>query len=135
MTVSDGFGASGREQLKAQADKYGIKRAFIAALFIFTVSSAWCGYANTLTQLVVARACQGLGGALMLPLGRLIILRTFQKHEVVGAMNHVIMVVSFGLMLGPLAGGFITDNFSWHWIFWVNIPVGILAMSVAYIFI
>ena len=50
-------------------------------------------------------------------------------------MNHVIMVVSFGLMLGPLAGGFITDNFSWHWIFWVNIPVGILAMSVAYIFI
>jgi EmrB/QacA subfamily drug resistance transporter len=113
------------------ADKYGVKSAFIIALLIFTVSSLWCGYAQTLTELVVARACQGLGGALMLPIGRLILLRTFQRHEFVDAMNHVIIVVSLGLMLGPLAGGFITDNLSWHWIFWVNIPVGILAVCTA----
>ena len=110
------------------ADKFGIKRVFISALFIFTASSAWCGYAHTLFELVVARSVQGLGGSLMLPLGRLIILRTFQRHELVDAMNHVVMIVSIGLMLGPLAGGFITDHLSWPWIFWVNIPVGFLTI-------
>ncbi|HEX4046124.1 MAG TPA: DHA2 family efflux MFS transporter permease subunit [Gammaproteobacteria bacterium] len=113
-------------------DKYGIKRVFMLALAIFTVSSLWCGYAQTLFELVIARSCQGLGGSLMLPLGRLIILRTFQRHELVEAMNAVVMVVSIGLMLGPLAGGFITDHLSWHWIFWVNIPVGILAIAMAW---
>jgi len=113
------------------ADKFGVKQAFIFALGIFTLSSVACGFSENITQLVIARSCQGLGGALMLPLGRLIILRTFSRHEVVGAMNHVIMIVSIGLMLGPFAGGVITDHFSWHWIFWVNIPVGLLAMIVA----
>lgn len=110
------------------ADKYGTKRVFMTALCIFTISSIFCGSAQSLTDLVIARSCQGLGGALMLPLGRLIILRTFQRHELVEAMNAVIMVVSMGLMLGPLAGGFITDHFSWHWIFWINIPVGLFAV-------
>jgi EmrB/QacA subfamily drug resistance transporter len=110
------------------ADKFGIKRIFISALFIFTTSSIWCGYAHTLFELAIARSIQGLGGALMLPLGRLIILHTFPRHELVDAMNHVIMVVSIGLMLGPLAGGFITDHLSWPWIFWVNVPVGLLAI-------
>lgn len=114
------------------ADKFGIKRVFIFALTVFTLSSLWCGYSHSLVELVIARSVQGLGGSLMLPLGRLIILRTFKRHEIVDAMNHVIMVVSVGLMLGPLAGGFITDHFSWHWIFWVNIPVGILAICMAY---
>lgn len=113
------------------ADRFGVKRVFITALVVFTLSSFWCGYASTLKELVVARSCQGFGGALMLPVGRLIILRTFQRHELVDAMNHVIMVVSIGLMLGPLAGGFITDHLSWHWIFWVNVPVGIMAVIVA----
>ncbi|TAK75200.1 MAG: MFS transporter [Gammaproteobacteria bacterium] len=113
------------------ADKWGIKRVIIAALALFTVSSLWCGYAHSLFELVIARSIQGLGGALMLPLGRLIILYTFQRHELVDAMNRVIMVVSVGVMLGPLAGGFITDHLSWHWIFWVNIPVGLLAIGLA----
>lgn len=113
------------------ADKFGTKRAFIGALAIFTISSLWCGYAQTLTELVIARSIQGLGGSLMLPLGRLIILRTFPRHEVVAAMNQVIMVVSIGLMLGPLAGGFITDHLSWHWIFLVNIPVGLIAIIIS----
>lgn len=117
------------------ADKYGIKRAFVSALVIFTGSSLACGFAQTLSQLVMARLFQGMGGALMLPLGRLIVLRTFPRHEVVSAMNNVIMIVSIGLMLGPFAGGVITDHFSWHWIFWVNIPVGIFAIFVAKIFI
>ncbi len=110
------------------SDKFGLKRVFLFAIFVFTLSSYWCGHAESLRQLVIARSLQGIGGSLMLPLGRLIILRTFARHEVVDGMNHVIMVVSIGLMIGPLAGGFITDHFSWHWIFWVNIPVGIFAM-------
>jgi EmrB/QacA subfamily drug resistance transporter len=113
------------------ADKYGIKRVFIVALCLFTLSSLWCGYAKNLVDLVISRSIQGMGGALMLPLGRLIILRTFARHELVEAMNHVVMVVSIGLMLGPLAGGFITDHLSWHWIFWVNIPVGLLTIIMA----
>lgn len=117
------------------ADKFGIKRAFIVALAIFTISSFWCGSVQTLFELIIARSLQGIGGALMLPLGRLIVLRTYPKHEVVNAMNHVIMVVSFGLMLGPFIGGFITDRFSWHWIFWVNIPVGIFAIAMATIYL
>ncbi len=113
------------------SDKFGIKRVFIFALIVFTLSSVWCGFANTLLQLVMARSAQGLGGSLMLPLGRLMLLRTFKRHELVEAMNQVIMVVSIGLMIGPLAGGLITDHLSWHWIFWVNIPVGIFAITMA----
>lgn len=113
------------------SDKFGIKRTFIVALLIFTVSSFWCGNSHYLFELVIARIAQGVGGAFMLPLGRLIILRTFPRHELVEAMNAVIMVVSIGLMLGPLAGGTITEHLSWHWIFWVNIPVGILATIIS----
>ena len=113
------------------ADKYGTKRVFNVAIAIFTISSVFCGAAQNLTELVIARSCQGIGGALMLPLGRLIILRTFKRHELVEAMNAIIMVVSLGLMLGPLSGGFITDHLSWHWIFWVNIPVGIFTICMA----
>lgn len=113
------------------ADKYGSKRVFISALVVFTISSIWCGYAQTLIQLVIGRSLQGIGGALMLPVGRLIILRTFHRHEIVTAMNHVVMVVSLGIMLGPFAGGIITDHLSWHWIFFMNIPIGLIAITVA----
>ncbi|HTM63970.1 MAG TPA: MFS transporter [Gammaproteobacteria bacterium] len=117
------------------ADKFGLKRVFQFATVVFTLSSLWCGFAYTVPQLVLARSVQGLGGALMLPLGRLIILRSFPRHEVVDVINHVIMVVSVGLMLGPLAGGVITDHFSWSWIFWVNVPVGIFAFIIGYFFL
>lgn len=99
------------------ADKYGIKQVFVTALGIFTFSSLWCGYANSLTEIMLARTLQGIGGALILPLGRLIVLRTFPRHQVVEVMNAVIMVVSLGLMLGPVAGGLLIDHLSWHWIF------------------
>ncbi|MBA2654692.1 MAG: DHA2 family efflux MFS transporter permease subunit [Gammaproteobacteria bacterium] len=110
------------------ADKYGTKRVFIAALGLFTISSFWCGYAHTLMELVIARSIQGIGGAFMISLGRLIVARTFKRHELVSAMNAVIIVVSVAVMVGPFVGGIITDNFSWPWIFWVNIPVGIFAI-------
>lgn len=112
------------------ADKFGIKKVFMSALGIFTFASLWCGYAQTLPELTLARSLQGVGGAFMIPIGRLILLRNFQRHELVDTMSSVIMVVSLGMMLGPLAGGLITDHLSWHWIFWVNIPVGIFAIMI-----
>lgn len=113
------------------ADTYGAKRIFIAAFGLFTLSSFWCGYAHTLLDLVISRSIQGIGGAFMISLGRLIIARSFKRHELVEAMNTVIIVVAVAVMIGPFIGGFITDHFSWPWIFWVNIPIGILAMLLA----
>lgn len=114
------------------ADKYGAKRVFLTALTIFTLCSLWCGYVQNLSELVVARSIQGIGGSFMMPVGRLILLRTFHRHEFVEAMSFVIMVVSIGLMLGPFAGGIITDYLSWHWIFWVNVPIGIATFIAAF---
>jgi EmrB/QacA subfamily drug resistance transporter len=114
------------------ADKFGIKRVFIYAVLIFSLSSFWCGLAHKLFELVIARALQGFGGALALPIGRLIILRTFSRSKMITAMSHVAIVASLGTMLGPVLGGFITHYFSWRWIFWINIPVGISTMILAH---
>lgn len=113
------------------ADKYGAKPVFIAALGLFTISSFWCGYAHSLSELVIARCVQGIGGAFMISVGRLMIARTFKRHELVEAMNTVIMVVAVAVMLGPFVGGVITDHWSWPWIFWVNIPAGAFAILLA----
>ena len=113
------------------SDKFGVKKVFISALTIFTLSSLWCGFANNLTDLVIARFIQGMGGALGLPVGRLIIIRTFGHKNLITMMSRVITVGALGIMLGPVIGGFITNHFSWHWIFWVNIPVGALAILLA----
>lgn len=110
------------------ADKFGMKIVFITAISVFTLSSVWCGFTNSLGELICARIMQGLGGSLTMPIGRLIILRTCERHELIAKMSIVVMVASLGLMLGPLLGGIITDRFSWRWIFWVNIPFGILAV-------
>ncbi len=116
-------------------DKWGIKRVFIHSIYIFILSSLWCGFARHLTELVIARTLQGFGGALALPLGRLIVLRTFERHEVINAMSRVAIIASLGTMLGPVLGGFITHYFSWRWIFWINIPVGLLCILLAYYWI
>ena len=113
------------------ADKYGTKPIFIGALSLFTVSSFFCGYAHSLMDLVIGRSVQGIGGAFMISVGRLIIARTFERHQLVEAMNTVIIVVSLAVMLGPFIGGVIVENFSWPWIFWINIPAGILAIVLA----
>lgn len=92
----------------------------------FTLSSIWCGFTQNLVELIIARIVQGLGGSLTLPVGRLIIIRTCERHELIAKMSIVVMVASLGMMLGPLLGGFITAHFSWRWIFWVNAPIGLL---------
>lgn len=113
------------------ADKFGTKRVFIIALAIFTLSSIWCGLTNNLWELICARITQGIGGSFTIPLGRLIILRTCARHELISKMTIVIMVASIGMMLGPLLGGMIIYHFSWRWIFLVNVPVGIVTICLA----
>ena len=113
------------------ADKYGAKRIFIYSLCMFTLSSVFCGYATNLFELTIFRALQGVGGAMMLPVGRLIISRVFDKHEIIGAFSHLAIFAALGTLLGPLLGGLITQYFSWPWIFWINIPVAILLIILA----
>ena len=114
------------------ADKFGVKKVFIAAVTLFTLSSIWCGYTHNLLELVLARVVQGVGGSLTVPVGRLIILRTCERHELITKMSMVVMVSAVGMMLGPLLGGIITTHLSWRWIFWVNAPIGILTVLLAY---
>lgn len=117
------------------ADKYGIKRMFTAALLVFTISSLLCGYSNNLIELVIMRFLQGLGGSFMLPLGRLIIVRTYPRRDLVNTMTRVVMVGAIGMMLGPALGGLITEYLSWRWIFWINIPVGLINIILARIWL
>lgn len=117
------------------ADRWGTQRAFIFALSIFTVSSVACGMAQNLSELVIARVFQGMGGAFMMPVGRLILLRTFDKSELIRAMNFVAMPALLGPLLGPFLGGFITTYYSWPWIFYVNVPIGILGIITALTYI
>lgn len=117
------------------ADKFGSKRIFILASIIFTLSSLACGFSDDLTQLIIARFVQGLGGALGLPVGRLILLRTFGREHIITTMNQVVMIGAMGMMLGPVIGGVITHYLSWQWIFWVNIPFGAITIALAYYFL
>jgi len=110
------------------ADKFGAKKTFISALAIFTLSSLWCGFSDNLIELMIARFVQGFGSAFGMPVGRLILMRVFGRENLINTMSRVIIFGALGMMLGPMIGGFITHNFSWHWIFWVNIPVGISAI-------
>lgn len=117
------------------ADKFGIKKVFVSALCIFTLSSLWCGFAHNLIELIIARFIQGFGGAFGLPVGRLILLRTFGRHNFVSKMNHVIIIGALGMMFGPIVSGIITHHVSWQWIFWVNIPVGIFALLLSVLYL
>lgn len=110
------------------ADKFGTKKVFLSALTIFMVGSLFCASAQNLTQLIIARVIQGLGGSLMTPVGRLALIKTFKKNELVRAMNYAIIPALIGPILGPLVGGYMVDYLSWHWIFLINIPIGLVGM-------
>jgi EmrB/QacA subfamily drug resistance transporter len=117
------------------ADRYGARTIFRAAIVVFTIGSAACGFAQGLPDLVLFRVVQGLGGAMMVPVGRLVLLRTVPKHELVQALTWLVVPALLGPMLGPPLGGFITTYFHWRWIFWINIPIGLLGLALATIYI
>ena len=113
------------------ADRYGARNVFRIAIVIFTIGSILCGQSGTLAELVGARILQGMGGAMMVPVGRLLLLRTAAKTELVSAMAWLTTPSLLGPVVGPPLGGFIVTYTSWRWIFLVNIPVGILGMVLA----
>ena len=110
------------------ADRFGARRVFSAAIVVFTLGSIGCGMANSLAALVAARILQGMGGALMVPVGRLVLLRTVEKSDLVRAMSYVSVPALIGPVMGPPLGGFIVTYWSWRWIFFINIPIGILGI-------
>jgi len=113
------------------SDKFGLKRMFILAVGIFTCSSWAAGFSQSLLELILARTFQGLGGALMVPLGRLAVVTWFERKDLLSVMNRVVMIGLLGPALGPLIGGYISERFSWGWIFWINIPIGVVLMLAA----
>ena len=113
------------------ADKFGARTVFRAAIVVFTLGSAACGCAQGLADFVLFRIIQGMGGAMMVPVGRLVILRTVSKSELISALAWLTIPALMGPVLGPPLGGFITTYVSWRWIFWINIPIGILGVILA----
>ncbi|MCT4299197.1 MFS transporter [Elizabethkingia anophelis] len=110
------------------ADKFGTKKVFISSLILFSIGSLFCALSQNLTQLVISRVIQGIGGSLMTPVGKLALIKTFDKNELLKAMNFAIIPALIGPVLGPLVGGYLVDYFSWHWIFLINIPIGIIGI-------
>jgi EmrB/QacA subfamily drug resistance transporter len=113
------------------ADRFGALTVFRWAIVVFTFGSALCGFANSLHGFVGFRIIQGIGGAMMTPVGRLVLLRLIPKHELVSAFAWLVVPALIGPMIGPPLGGFITTYFSWRWIFWINIPIGIIGILLA----
>jgi EmrB/QacA subfamily drug resistance transporter len=111
------------------SDRFGARRVFVGAMFVFTLASLACGLATDLTQFVIARVVQGAGGALMFPVGRVIVLRSVQKSEIVQAIGLTVWPALFAPVVGPAIGGFLTEYVSWHWNFWINVPLGIAGMA------
>ena len=113
------------------ADRFGTRTVFRAAIAVFMLGSVGCAVSHSLTDFVAARMVQGVGGAMMTPVGRLILLRTIDRRALLSAMAWVTMPALIGPMVGPPVGGFITTYASWHWIFIINVPIGILGIALA----
>lgn len=114
------------------ADRFGTRRVFATAIVTFTLASVLCGLSVNTPMMIAARLLQGLGGAMMMPVGRLAIIRTFPKAELLGAMNFVIIPALIGPLLGPTVGGLIVHLASWRVIFFINVPVGLVALYMVY---
>ncbi len=116
------------------ADKLGTRRVFFCAILVFTIGSLLCANSHTLTQLVCARVGQGVGGAMLLPVGRLAVLRTFPAERYLPALSFVAIPGLIGPLIGPTLGGWLVQIASWHWIFLINVPVGVVGCIATFIF-
>ena len=117
------------------ADRFGTRRVFALALLLFTIASACCGVVHSLPELIVARVFQGFGGAMMTPVGRLILLQSFPRAELVTAMTYMTVPAIIGPTIGPILGGLLTTYANWRWIFYVNVPIGALGIALALRFV
>jgi EmrB/QacA subfamily drug resistance transporter len=117
------------------ADRFGTRTVFRAAIVVFTLGSIACGRAETLTFLVASRILQGIGGAMMVPVGRLVLLRGVAKGEIVAAMAWLTLPALLGPVLGPPLGGFIVTYSSWRWIFDINVPIGVIGVVLVSLYV
>jgi EmrB/QacA subfamily drug resistance transporter len=117
------------------ADRVGSCTTFRLALVVFMAASIGCAFSSTLSEFVGWRAAQGMGGAMMVPVGRMMVVRSSPKGELVRALSFIAMPALLGPMLGPPLGGLIVTNMDWRWIFFVNIPIGVLGVVLATLFI
>jgi len=113
------------------ADRFGARLVFSLAVAVFMIGSIGCALSSSVSHFVIARILQGAGGAMMTPVGRLVLLRSIDKSALVNAMAWVTVPALVGPVIGPPLGGFITTYFSWHWIFLINIPIGLLGIFMA----
>ena len=114
------------------ADRFGTRRVFASAIALFTLGSLLCGLSGSIRILVACRILQGVGGAMMVPVGRLTLVRTFAKSELVQTMSFVAIPALIGPMLGPVVGGFIVSVLHWRVIFFVNLPMGLFGLYMVY---
>jgi MFS family permease len=117
------------------ADRFGTRRVFASAIGLFTLGSVLCGVTSNIHLLVACRILEGCGGAMMVPVGRLTLVRTFEKSELIRAMSFVAIPALIGPMLGPIAGGLIVGYLQWRFIFFVNLPVGIAGLILVYLYL
>jgi EmrB/QacA subfamily drug resistance transporter len=117
------------------ADRFGARSVFRAAIAVFILGSIGCAMSGSLFDFVIARIVQGIGGAMMTPVGRVVLVRTIPKRELVNAMAWVTVPALIGPVIGPPVGGFITTYATWHWIFIINVPIGLLGIALATRFI
>jgi EmrB/QacA subfamily drug resistance transporter len=117
------------------SDKFGAKKVFRIAILVFVVGSICCALSSSLIMFVLSRFLQGVGGSMMTPVGRLVLLRTTQRKDLVSAMALLTIPALVGPLTGPPIGGFITTYFSWHWIFIINVPIGVLGIYLSGIFL
>lgn len=117
------------------ADRFGARTIFASAIAVFTVSSVLCGLSSGLWEFTAARIIQGIGGAMMVPVGRLVVLRTTERHNLVRSIAYITWPGLVAPILGPPVGGFITTYASWHWIFFLNVPLGVIGITLALLWI
>lgn len=117
------------------ADRYGTRKVFCTSIILFISASILCGASQTLTQFVIFRIFQGMAGAMMTPVGRLAVLKATPKEDLVTAMAYITWPALVAPILGPLVGGYLTTYWSWHWIFYLNIPISLICVVLAWHFI
>lgn len=110
------------------ADRFGTKRVFMYAVAVFTLGSLLCGLSVNTRMLVISRVIQGIGGAMMTPVGRLVLVRSFDRSEMITAMNYVVIPALMGPLIGPFAGGLIVNWLPWRFIFFINLPFGLIGL-------
>ncbi|HZZ63404.1 MAG TPA: DHA2 family efflux MFS transporter permease subunit [Roseiarcus sp.] len=117
------------------ADRFGARTVFSSAIVVFTLSSVLCAQAHNLPLLVAARLLQGAGGAMMIPVGRLVLLRSVERADLVSAMSWFLAPGMIGPILGPPVGGLIVTYLDWRWIFYINVPIGVIGVVLTWLFI